>query len=156
LEIEDEEETELGRGMRDDVTELEVKTGVGPLAMLWVTEGPRRGKFYPIRHGTLIGRKEGSLILDDPKVSGTHAKFTMEKDDLFIWDFGSANGTYVNGKKIREATLLEENDVVKIGDTFFVVKLLESKPKRRTNRMSEGKKSAGSKSTAKSSKKART
>lgn len=155
LDIDDEEETELGRGMRDDVTELEVTPGGGPLAMLWVKEGPRRGKFYPIRHGTVMGRKEGNLILDDPKVSGSHAKFTMEKDDFFIWDFGSANGTYVNGKKIREATLLEENDLVKIGDTFFVVKLLESRPKRKASRKSEDKNIARSKSHAKSSRKAR-
>lgn len=146
LDIEDEEETELPRGLRDDVTELEVTPGSGgPLAMLWVKEGPRRGKFYPIRQGTVIGRKEGNLILDDPKVSGSHAKFTMEKDDFFIWDFGSANGTYVNGKRIREATLLEENDVVKIGDTFFVVKLLVSKPKRKTSRVNERKSDTKSK-----------
>ena len=152
LDIEDEEETELGRGVRDDVTELEFTTGGAPLAMLWVKEGPRRGKFYPIRHGTVIGRKEGGLILDDPKVSSSHAKFTMEKDDFFIWDFGSANGTYVNGKRIREATLLEENDLVKIGDTFFVVKLLESKPKRKAGRVTEGKLATKSKGSAKSSK----
>jgi hypothetical protein len=125
IDNEGEEETELGHAVRDDVTELEVTTGGGPLAMLWVKEGPRRGKFYPIRHGAVIGRNEGNLILDDPKVSGSHAKFTMEKNDFFVWDLGSANGTYVNGKRIREATLLYENDHIKIGDTIFVVKLLE-------------------------------
>jgi pSer/pThr/pTyr-binding forkhead associated (FHA) protein len=134
LDMEDEEETELGRGVRDDVTELEVAPSTGPLAMLWVKEGPRRGKFYPIRHGTVIGRKEGGLILDDPKVSSLHAKLTMEDGDFIIWDFGSSNGTYVNGKKIRKATVLEENDVVKIGETSFVVKLLDAKPKSKAAR----------------------
>jgi len=130
LDIEEEEETELGRVSREDVTELEVAIG-GPLGMLWVKEGARRGRFYPIRHGTVIGRKEGDLILDDPKVSSSHAKFTMEGDQFIIWDFGSSNGTYVNGKKIREATLLEENDLIKIGETIFVVKFLESRLKRK-------------------------
>lgn len=129
----DEEETDYGRGRYDelDVTELESPTVV-TLAMLWVKEGRRRGRTYPIKHGTVVGRKEGDLILDDPKVSGMHAKFNMEGDNFVVWDFGSANGTLVNGKKIREATILEENDLVKIGETIFVVKLLEPRQRKKT------------------------
>jgi hypothetical protein len=105
LDIDGEEETELGRRVeREDVTELEFDTARTTEGMLWVKEGPRRGRFYPIMHGTVIGRKDGDLILDDPKVSGMHAKFTLEGGGFVVWDFGSANGTYVNGKKIREAT----------------------------------------------------
>lgn len=137
LDYDNEDETQLGRMSRDDVTELDV-TPVGTLCMIWVKEGSRRGRFYPVHHGLVVGRKEGGLILDDPKVSSAHAKFTMEDDQFFVWDFGSSNGTYVNGKKIRKATLLEENDLIKIGDTVFVVKLLESdikrKPPTRTRR----------------------
>jgi len=102
--------------------------------------GPRRGRFYPIKDGTLIGRKQGDLILDDPKVSSSHAKFTMEKDYFFVWDLGSGNGTYVNDRKIRSATKLAENDLIKIGETVFVVKLLEPKPKKRSTRSSPKKK----------------
>jgi hypothetical protein len=40
----------------------------------------------------------------------------------------------VNGKKIRQATVLSENDLVKIGDSVFVIKLLESKPKRKAGK----------------------
>lgn len=98
-------------------------------AILWVKEGSRRGKWYPIRKGTVIGRDEGSVILDDPRVSSTHAKFTLEKGQYVIWDFGSANGTYVNGKRIREATPLDENDRIKIGNTVFLVKLLDARKK---------------------------
>lgn len=143
LDFDEEEATELPRRRYDDddvdKTEL-VEQPAGAQGMLWVKEGPRRGKFYPIKHGTVIGRKEGSLILTDPKVSSRHAKFTVEDDDFLIWDLASANGTYVNGKKIRGATELNENDVIKIGDTVFVVKLLEPKAKRKSSR-SSGKKS---------------
>jgi len=74
-------------------------------------------------------------------VTSRHAKFTMEEDDFLVWDLASANGTYVNDKKIREATRLEENDLIKIGDTIFVVKLLEPKPKRKTSKPSGAKRS---------------
>jgi hypothetical protein len=140
LDYDAEDETEIPRSAREDVTELDAPAK-GVLGMLWVKEGPRRGRFYPVKHGTEIGRKEGDLILDDPKVTSRHAKFTMEEDDFLVWDLASANGTYVNDKKIREATRLEENDLIKIGDTIFVVKLLEPKPKRKTSKSSGAKRS---------------
>jgi hypothetical protein len=139
LDYDEEDETELPRSAREDVTELDTPIK-GTLGMLWVKVGPRRGRFYPIKHGTLIGRKEGDLILDDLKVSSLHAKFTMEEDDFFIWDLGSGNGTYVNDSKIRSATRLNENDLIKIGETVFVVKLLEPKPRRKPRRSSLKKK----------------
>jgi hypothetical protein len=129
----DGEETEIPRSLRegDDLTELEVSIPA-VMGLLWVKEGPRRGKYYPIKHGTVIGRKEGSLILDDPKVSSRHAKFTIEDEDFVIWDLGTSNGTMVNGRKIREATSLVENDLIKIGESVFVIKLLDAKPMRKT------------------------
>lgn len=150
---EDEEETDYGRGRHDelDVTELE-SPNVVTLAMLWVKEGRRRGRTYPIKHGTVVGRKEGDLILDDPKVSGMHAKFNMEGDNFVVWDFGSVNGTYVNGKRIREATILEENDLVKIGETVFVVKLLEPRIRKKVvNTVSKSRKPASKKPAGKRS-----
>ncbi len=135
LDFEEGVETEVGPEKRKgaDETELEFAPS-STLGMLWVLEGRRRGYFYPIKHGTVIGRTEGDLILEDSKVSASHAKFTVEDDQFIIWDFGSSNGTYVNGERIRGATTLQENDQVKIGDTVFVAKFLLSKPKRRVER----------------------
>jgi len=104
-------------------TELEHERAITE-AILWVKQGRRRGHYYPIRHGTVIGRDQGSLILDDSKASATHARITFENKHYVIWDFGSSNGTFVNGKRIRQATPLDENDVIKIGNTVFVLKLL--------------------------------
>ena len=36
----------------------------------------------------------------------------------------SENGTFVNGEAIRGATVLQENDEIKTGDTVFVLKTL--------------------------------
>jgi hypothetical protein len=146
LDADDDEETSIGRGRHEDVTELEEPTG-GSQAVFWAIEGRRRGKIYPISKGTKIGREEGDLILDDPKVSSLHCKITVEDDDFLLWDFGSSNGTYVNGKKIREATVLKENDLVKIGESVFVVKLLE--PKMRTRAATTRRAPAKKKSTTK-------
>ena len=129
LDYDEEEETQLGRVASGDETEIEAASSKnGPFGILWVKEGHRRGHIYKIKENSTVGRKDGDLILDDPKVSGMHAKFTYENDHFVIWDFGSANGTYVNAKRIRQATPLLENDLVKIGDTVFVVKLLDVNP----------------------------
>lgn len=119
--------SEMGRAM--DETQLAGSYQALVEAILWVKNGNRRGRYYPVKHNTVIGRKEGSLILDDLTVSGTHAKITEQNGKYTVWDFGSANGTYVNGKRIREATPINENDEIKIGETVMVLKLLSAKKK---------------------------
>ncbi len=120
----DEEATDLGHHRDIDETELEFKE-VGPQAIFWVREGPRRGKIYKISDDMIIGRKSADLVIDDPKVSSTHAKIVVDDDQYVIVDFRSKNGTYVNGERIRSETILKENDLIKIGDTVFVLKVLD-------------------------------
>ncbi len=120
----DEEETGLGRGRDLDETEIEFKEE-GPQAIFWVKEGNRRGKIYKITHDMVIGRKSSDLVIDDPKVSSTHAKIVYENNHYVIVDFRSKNGTYVNGERIRAETELKENDLIKIGDMTFILKILD-------------------------------
>lgn len=124
LDADDEEATSLGRFGRDnDMTELDaVPTGM--LGILWVKEGHRRGHVHRIKDGDVVGRRDSGLVLDDPKISNPHAKFTVENEQFIVWDFGSRNGTFVNGERIRAATPLKENDVIKMGDTVVVLKVL--------------------------------
>jgi hypothetical protein len=123
--LDDDEETSLGRG-GDDVTELyENNVPAGLIGILWVKEGQRRGKIYKIENNIFVGRKQGDIQLSDPKVSTPHAKFMIEEGAFTVWDCGSTNGTFVNGEKIRSATTLAENDVIKIGEMVFVLKVLK-------------------------------
>jgi len=122
----DEQETNLGfHKHSDDVTELDVPD-VGSQAILWVKEGRKRGRIYPLKDESIIGRKNADLVVDDPKVSTTHAKIVLENGAYVLIDFKSKNGTYVNGERIRAETTLKENDTVKIGDVVFVIKILDS------------------------------
>ena len=126
LDVDDEESTQLGRrhAKDGDVTEIE-NVVTGALAILWAKEGQRRGQILKVKGDSVIGRSEGQITLDDPKVSNPHAKLTLENDEYVLWDFGSKNGTFVNGERIRAATVLKENDTVKIGDRVFVFKILQ-------------------------------
>ena len=120
----DDEKTDLGFRSRQDETELDV-TDTSMMGLLWAKEGTRRGRTYKIKDGTVIGRSSGDVVLDDPKSSNPHAKFTIEDNQFTIWDFGSKNGTFVNGTRIRAATTLQENDSIRIGEMVFVLKILE-------------------------------
>lgn len=107
-----------------DETLLDVPE-TGLLGLLWVVEGERMGRIYKIHDGDMIGRRDGALILDDPKVSTPHCRFREENENFVLWDCGSKNGTFVNNKRIREATKLEENDRIKVGDTAFTIKIMK-------------------------------
>jgi phosphoserine phosphatase RsbU/P len=80
---------------------------------------------YRIVNGSVLGRGEVDVALNDPKVSRIHAKFTVEGNQFVLWDFGSRNGTLVNGSRLRAATQLDENDEILVGDTALVLKVLE-------------------------------
>jgi pSer/pThr/pTyr-binding forkhead associated (FHA) protein len=124
-----------------DVTEVvprpESKNGADqperePLGWLVVKEPvERRGAVLAVRPNQVIGRS-GDVQWDDPRISRQHARLTFEApedgpDDplvFHLWPFGPANPVYINGREIRGATPLHENDEVRLGQTLFVFKVL--------------------------------
>jgi pSer/pThr/pTyr-binding forkhead associated (FHA) protein len=70
----------------------------------------------------IVGRGEaGNLRLADDYVSDAHARFEIRGGQLFLTDLDSANGTVVNGARIDAETLLQPEDLVRIGLTEFRV-----------------------------------
>ena len=70
-----------------------------------------------------VGRRPGSsLQLNYKTISGRHAQLDVEDTKLFVEDFGSTNGTYVNGRKIAERTQLNSEDLLQFADIAFRVK----------------------------------
>lgn len=64
----------------------------------------------------VIGRDPGcDLVLNDEKCSRRHAVVEDGLDGLSVRDSGSANGVYVNGRKV-ERSLLKAGDTIRIGD----------------------------------------
>ena len=66
-----------------------------------------------------IGRTEDNdVIIDDACTSRHHLQIIQHDDGHYtLSDFGSTNGTYVNGQKISGEINLAENDIVRIGNT---------------------------------------
>ncbi|MEJ2208222.1 MAG: FHA domain-containing protein [Anaerolineae bacterium] len=71
-----------------------------------------------------IGRQgDNAIILADPGVSRHHAEISMQGGRWVIRDLDSANGTFVNGRRIVEPRLLRHGDLVRIGQTSFQVEV---------------------------------
>lgn len=82
------------------------------------------GNSVQLNHGvTMLGRSSANdCVLQNTYVSRSHAKIVEEGRNLFrIYDLGSSNGTWLNGRKLMKATLLENNDKIRFGDEITVV-----------------------------------
>jgi pilus assembly protein CpaF len=69
-----------------------------------------------------VGRVQGNdLMLPKGNVSKHHARLLYRDGRFIVTDLKSTNGTYVNGRKIAQATIVREGDKFYIGD--FVIRL---------------------------------
>jgi class 3 adenylate cyclase len=74
----------------------------------------------PIEDTCAIGRASSNqLVLDDDHVSRHHAVIRTTADGCWIFDLGSANGTYVNQRRINSRRL-EDGDTVALGPCVVV------------------------------------
>jgi len=82
-------------------------------AFLQIVAGHRAGTQIPVPETVplVIGRKKGDVILDDPLVSGVHARIIFKDDQWVIQDLSSTNGTMVDGRLVREAVLRPGNEI---------------------------------------------
>jgi len=69
--------------------------------------GVKQGLNVPIPADAplVIGRKRGDLLLDDPLISARHCQVWFRDGRYYLKDLGSTNGTAVDGRMVREATL---------------------------------------------------
>ena len=83
----------------------------------------RAGSEIELATPTRVGRgAENGIRLDgDEFVSNRHAVIEPRPDGLWVSDAGSTNGTFVNGARVTDARLLQDGDVIRIGQTDLKV-----------------------------------
>ena len=81
------------------------------------------GRRYALRPGvTTIGRSAGNdIVLDAPSVSAHHAEIRYENGRYILYDRGSTNGTFVNGRRISGANMIKAGWRVRVGEVDLVV-----------------------------------
>ncbi|HLM76552.1 MAG TPA: ATPase, T2SS/T4P/T4SS family [Polyangiaceae bacterium] len=72
-----------------------------------------------------VGRVQGNdLMLPKGNVSKRHARLLYRDGRFIVTDLKSTNGTYVNGRKIAQATIVREGDKIYIGDFVLRVEMI--------------------------------
>ena len=68
-----------------------------------------------------VGRAPiADVVVDAPFLSRVHCLITARRDVLMVEDLGSANGTFVNGRRVERAALAD-GDRLAVGRVEFTV-----------------------------------
>ncbi|MDP6981431.1 MAG: FHA domain-containing protein [Myxococcota bacterium] len=104
-------------------------TQAGSMARLVALDGDVEGQIFELQlEETMIGRNPSmDIAIPDDGISREHAIISYEEPDaeFVIEDLQSTNGTKVNGKRVRSATL-SAGDQLRIGHTTFRFELAVS------------------------------
>lgn len=78
-------------------------------------------KVFPLTQSVInIGRRmDNQLVIDDPRISRSHAQLRAIKGRYVIFDLNSTGGTYVNGQKISQSVLYP-GDVISLAGVALV------------------------------------
>jgi len=80
------------------------------------------GKRHPIKGSCSLGRTAANtIVLESPKVSRRHGLVHLQNiGELWLIDFGSSNGTFLNKRRILHPVRLTDGDQIKIGEQVFM------------------------------------
>jgi len=97
-----------------------VPSGSGPALTVRHT-----GQEFPLTQAPItIGRQpDCTVVLADPQVSRQHASVSFQGGRYVVQDLGSANGTYINERRIAAPQALRDGDQLRLGNTIFDVRL---------------------------------
>ena len=72
-------------------------------------------------HPLTIGRaaQNDIQLRGDGFASARHAEFAPSADGVWLKDFGSTNGTFVNGSRLERPRKLTSGDIVRVGETHL-------------------------------------
>jgi hypothetical protein len=91
-------------------------------AWIKVEKGRRAGREIMVTKSEIVlGRAESCDIglFGDNGIEKTHARIKQQRDGYFIADMGSPSGTYVNGRRADQPTMLHAGDLIQLGNTVL-------------------------------------
>jgi adenylate cyclase len=79
------------------------------------------GRRHPIKGSCSLGRAGvNTIVLDSTKVSRRHALIHLQNiGELWLIDFGSSNGTFLNKRRIHNPIRLSDGDQITVGDQIL-------------------------------------
>lgn len=83
---------------------------------------------YTLRPDNIIGRGgKNEIVLNDPYISGKHARIWEREGNYYLEDLGSKNGSYLNGQRLIQALPMRNGDRVSLGQVDFLFVLEKDK-----------------------------
>jgi predicted component of type VI protein secretion system len=105
---------------RDRDAGMDLRSGVSPRLEVVAAMGHDPGASFRIGDSATLGRAASAEIhVDDPFASSAHARIFPRGQFMYIEDMGSTNGTYLNGRQLRQPEQLRVADTIRIGDTEY-------------------------------------
>ncbi len=88
-------------------------------ARLVIEQGPEPETTFTLGNAPqTIGRSANNgIVINDAEISRRHAQLTPQAGNFVLEDLGSTNGTFVNGSRLNQPTVLQHGDSVEFGDT---------------------------------------
>lgn len=78
-------------------------------------------EYYIVDDEITLGRhRNNGIVVKDPFVSKYHFKIIEDKDQYFLEDLESSNGTFLNKEKVLDVALLEDRDIISVGKIEFI------------------------------------
>jgi serine phosphatase RsbU (regulator of sigma subunit) len=92
--------------------------------LLQIVSGPLAGRIIKIdRDVMIIGRNpDCDLVLEPKSVSRRHAAIVHRSGEFVLKDIGSTRGTYLNGLRLTQPTVLKDGSIVQIGEIHLTFK----------------------------------
>ncbi|HAB18516.1 MAG TPA: adenylate/guanylate cyclase domain-containing protein [Verrucomicrobiota bacterium] len=105
--------------LADDPIPTPPNAADAPTELVWLelSDGTRR----PLGGTCSIGRSSGNEVpLSDDRISRRHALIQLQgRQEYYVSDLGSANGTFLNGRRLTQRTRLFHGDRLSLGDSSF-------------------------------------
>lgn len=99
----------------------EISPGLPPAAdapmLPWIALSSESGAFFAVRDGDIVGRTGvgQELLSGQDEISRKHLQFVRKREEWFVIDLGSSNGTFLDGRKISAKTMTPLRNGQKLG-----------------------------------------
>ncbi len=81
---------------------------------------PNIAEICAVLHWNDAAGNPHELNLQDQAITRHHVRFQKQGTDYILSDLSSANSTILNGEPLKEPTLLNDGDVIVVGETTLL------------------------------------
>lgn len=116
------DKTTVLQGEQETLIEELKKAKEQAACLIMIRGTPQGHRYFITQSEMIIGRDPSADIsVTDQSISRRHAKLIQSNNKVKLTDLGSANGTFINDKKISQGTevTLAKEDMIKLGNSIF-------------------------------------